>query len=78
MTKGVLKVYFNNCEFTGSYASGGADASNSKGVTVRSTTLLPCSYIVFDQCQFTKFARLVDFSYDVDNVRFNNCDFSVT
>jgi hypothetical protein len=71
------KMYFNNCKFQGSYASGGDDSSNSKGVTVRSTTALKCSQIVFNQCQFTKFARLVDFSYDVDNVRFNNCDFSV-
>ena len=70
------KVYFNNCMFTGSYAQGGADASNSKGVTVRSTDALPCSQIVFNQCQFTKFARLVDLSYDVTNVRFNDCDFS--
>jgi len=70
------KVYFNNCKFQGSYASGGADNSNSKGVTVRSTTALPCTQIIFNQCQFTKFARLVDLSYDVTNVRFNNCDFS--
>jgi len=70
------KVYFNNCKFQGSYASGGADNSNSKAVTVRSTTALPCTQIIFNQCQFTKFARLVDLSYDVTNVRFNNCDFS--
>lgn len=70
------KVYFNNCKFQGTYASGGADNSNSKAVTVRSTTALPCSQIIFNQCQFTKFARLVDLSYDVTNVRFNNCDFS--
>ena len=71
------KVYFNNCMFTGSYIQSGADNSNSKGVTVRSTSALPCSQIVFNQCQFTKFARLVDLSYDVTNVRFNDCDFSV-
>jgi hypothetical protein len=71
------KVYFNNCKFEGVYASGGADNSISKGITVRSTTPLPCSQIVFNQCQFTKFARLVDLSYDVTNVRFNNCDFSI-
>ena len=70
------KVYFNNCKFQGSYASGGADNSNSKAVTVRSTTALPCSQIIFNQCQFTKFARLVDLSYDVTNVRFNDCDFN--
>jgi len=69
-------VYFNNCKFQGSFASGGSDASNSKGVTVRSTTALPCSNIVFDQCQFTKFARLVDLSFDVTNMKFTNCDFT--
>ena len=71
------KVYFNNCKFTGSYAQGGADSANSKVVRVRSTTALPCSQIIFNQCQFTKFARLVDLSYDVTNVRFNDCDFTV-
>ena len=70
-------VYVRNCKFHGSYASGGADSSDSKGITVRSTTALPCSNIVFDQCIFTKFARLVDMSYDVTNVRFLNCDFSL-
>ena len=70
------KAYFNNCKFEGTYTSGGADASASKGVTVRSTTALPCANKVFSQCQFTAFARLVDFSYDVTNVRFNDCDFS--
>jgi hypothetical protein len=72
------KVYFNNCKFWGSYAQGGADASRSKGVTVYSTTALPCSNIVFNQCQFTKFARLVDLSYDVTNVKFINCDFNLS
>ncbi len=71
-------LYFNNCKFQGSYASGGVDNSNSKGITVRSTTALPCANIVFNQCQFTKFARLVDISYDATNVRFNDCDFSVS
>mgnify|MGYP003634370853 CR=1 FL=1 len=70
------KVFVNNVKFQGTFVSGGTDASNSKGVTVRSTTALPCAYIVFDQCQFTGFARLVDMSYDVTNVRFTNCDFS--
>ena len=64
------KAYFNNCKFQGIYASGGADVSTSKGVTVRSTTALPCENITFSQCQFTGFARLVDLSYDVTNVRF--------
>ena len=71
-------VYLKDCKFQGTYAAGGADAANSKGVTVRSTTALPCSNIVFDQCQFTKFARLVDMSYDVTSVRFNNCDFTTS
>ena len=70
-------VYLKDCKFQGTYAAGGADAANSKGVTVRSTTALPCSNIVFDQCQFTKFARLVDMSYDTTSVRFNNCDFTI-
>jgi hypothetical protein len=71
------KLYFNNCKFEGVYASGGSDNTISKGITVRSTTALPCSQIVFNQCQFTKFARLVDLSMDVTNMRFNNCDFSI-
>ncbi len=70
------RVHFNNCKFQGSYASGGSDASNSKGVTVRSSSALPCSQMVFDQCEFTKFARLVDLSFDVTNVSFINCDFN--
>jgi hypothetical protein len=70
------KVFVNNVKFHGSYVSGGTDSANSKGVSVRSTTALPCANIVFDQCQFTGFARLVDMSYDVTNVRFTNCDFS--
>jgi hypothetical protein len=70
------KVFVNNVKFQGTFVSGGTDASTSKGVTVRSTTALPCAYIVFDQCQFTGFARLVDMSFDVTNVRFTNCDFS--
>lgn len=71
------KCFFNNVKFRGSYTAGGVDDSNSKGITVRSTTALPCANIVFNQCQFTSFARLVDLSYDVTNVRFNDCDFTV-
>jgi hypothetical protein len=70
------KVYFNHCKFEGTYASGGVDNTISKGVTVRSTTALPCANVYFNHCQFTKFARLVDLSYDVKNVRFNDCDFN--
>jgi polygalacturonase len=70
------KVRFVNCKFTGTYTAGGADNSNSKAITVRSTTALPCSDIIFDSCQFTKFARLVDFSYDLTSAKFINCDFS--
>ena len=70
------KVFVNNVKFQGTFVAGGTDASTSKGVTVRSTTVLPCAYIVFNQCQFTGFARLVDISYDALNVRFTNCDFS--
>ena len=72
------KAYFNNCKFQGNYTSGGVDVPASKGVTVRSTTALPCANITFSQCQFTAFARLVDLSYDVTNVRFNDCDFSTS
>ena len=70
------KVFVDNCKFHGSYVAGGTDSANSKGVSVRSTTALPCTNIVFNQCQFTGFARLVDMSYDVTNVRFTNCDFN--
>jgi len=70
------KVYFNNCRLEGSYTSGGADSSTSKGVTVTSTNALQSSQMYFNQCQIAKFARLVDLSHDVTNVRFNNCDFS--
>ena len=70
------KVFVDNVKFQGTFVSGGTDSSNSKGVTVRSTTALPCAYIVFNQCQFTGFARLVDMSFDVTNVRFTNCDFN--
>jgi len=73
----VTKGYFNNVKFQGSYASGGADASNSKGVTVaNSTAVYSTTGLVFNQCQFTKFARLVDISDDATNIRFHDCDFS--
>ncbi len=73
-------VYIKNCKFQGTYAARGADAANSKGVTVRSSnsTTQFCSKIVFDQCIFTKFARLVDFSYDVTDVKFLNCDLNTS
>ena len=70
-------VYIRNCKFVGTYTVAGADAANSKGVTVRSTNTYNSSNIVFDQCQFTKYARLVDLDYDVTNVRFHNCDFTI-
>jgi len=73
----VTKGYFNNVKFQGSYASGGADASNSKGVTVaNSTAVYTTTNVIFNQCQFTKFARLVDISDDSTHIRFNDCDFS--
>jgi len=71
-----VRVKFTRCEFRGAYAAGGADNSVSKGVTVRSTTALPCSKIVFDNCRFSNFARLADLSYDATSVAFNTCDFS--
>ena len=70
------KVYFHNCKFLGTYTAGGVDVTASKGVTVRSTNALPCANVYFNHCQFTAFARLVDLSYDVKNVRFNDCDFN--
>ena len=73
----VAKAYFNNVKFQGSYASAGADASTSKGVTVtNSTATYSTTGVIFNQCQFTKFARLVDISYDATNIRFHDCDFS--
>tara|TARA_B100000902_G_scaffold158454_1_gene154439 strand:- start:56 stop:1654 length:1599 start_codon:yes stop_codon:yes gene_type:complete len=73
----VTKAYFNNVKFQGSYASGGADDSASKGITVtESTSLLSTTNIIFNQCQITKFARLVDISDDSTHIRFHDCDFS--
>ena len=73
----VTKAYFNNVKFQGSYASGGADNSNSKGITVtESTAVYSTTDVIFNQCQFTKFARLVDISYDATNIRLHDCDFS--
>jgi len=73
----VTKAYFNNVKFQGSYASGGVDNSNSKGVTVtNSTAVYTTTNVVFNQCQFTKFARLVDISYNSTNIRFHDCDFA--
>ena len=70
-------VYVNNVKFRGSY-NGGADASTSKGVTVNhSNATYSTSNVVFSQCQFTGFARLVDISYNATNVRFHACDFTV-
>jgi hypothetical protein len=73
----VNKAYIHNVKFQGSFASGGADASNSKGITVtNSTATYSTTNVIFNQCQFTKFARLVDISYDATNIRFHDCDFS--
>ena len=73
----VTTAYFNNVKFQGSFASGGSDASNSKGVTVtNSTAVYSTTNINFNQCQFTKFARLVDISFDATNIKFHDCDFS--
>jgi len=73
----VTHAYFNNVKFQGSYASGGSDASTSRGVTVNhSNATYSTSNVTFNQCQFTKFARLVDVSYNATNVRFHACDFS--
>ena len=73
----VTKAYINNVKLQGSYASSGADASTSKGVTVtNSTAVYNTTNIVFNQCQLTKFARLVDISNDSTHIRFHDCDFS--
>ena len=73
----VTNAYFNNVKFQGTFASGGSDASTSKGVTVtNSTATFSTSNIVFNQCQFTKFARLVDLSFNCTNVKFHSCDFT--
>ena len=70
-------VRFERCEFKGAYVSGGADNSVSKGITVRSTTALPCRDIIFDACIFQKFARLADITDDTTSVKFVNCDFKI-
>lgn len=72
------KVYINQCKFLGPFDadSSKTDTSDDKGITVRSQSGLACSNIVFNQCQFEGFARLIDLSYNVTNVRFTNCDFS--
>ena len=73
----VTKAYFNNVKFQGSYAINGADAPTSKGITVtNSTSVYSTTSVIFNQCQFTKFARLVDISYDATNIKFHDCDFS--
>ena len=75
----VTKAYFNNVKFQGSFASGGDDTNGatSRGITVtQSTSVFPTNNIIFNQCQFTKFTRLVDISFDATNVRFHDCDFS--
>ena len=73
----VETAYFNNVKFQGSYASGGTDELTSKGITVEeSTDTYSTTNVVFNQCQFTKFARLVDISHDSTNFRFHDCDFS--
>ncbi len=72
----VTNAYFNNVKFQGTFASGGTDSSNSKGVTVtNSTATYSTSNIVFNQCQFTKFARLIDISFNATNMKFHACDF---
>lgn len=74
-------VRFVNCKFQGTYAqstdNSDNDNANSKGVTVISTSALTTTNVVFDSCHFTKFARLADLSYDCENVKFINCNFSV-
>jgi hypothetical protein len=69
-------VFINNVIFRGSYVTG-SDVSTSKGVTVNhSNATFSTSNVSFNQCQFTRFARLIDISYNATNVRFHACDFS--
>ena len=71
------KVFVNNVKFQGTFVAGGTDASTSKGVTVNhSNATYSTSNVTFNQCQFIKFARLVDISYNATNVRFHACHFS--
>ena len=74
-------VRFVNCKFQGTYAqstdTSDNDNVNSKGVTVISTSAITTTNIIFDSCHFTKFARLADLSYDCENIKFINCNFSV-
>ena len=72
----VTNTRFVRCKFQGTYTAGGADVSNSKGITIRSTNALTCSNIIFDSCEFTKFARLADFSYDATSIKMHDCKFS--
>jgi len=74
----VSKVYVNQCKFIGDYSKDSVttDTSTSKGISARAQSGLKSSHLVFNQCQIRGFARLVDFSYNIDNVTFNNCDFS--
>ena len=73
----VTNAYFNNVKFQGSYASAGADVTTSKGITVtNSNATFSTSNVVFNQCQFTKFARLVDISFNATNIKFHACDFT--
>ena len=73
----VTHAYFNNVKFQGTFVSGGSDVATSKGVTVNhSNATYSTSNVIFNQCQFIKFARLVDISYNATNVRFHACHFS--
>ena len=69
-------VRFSKVKFTGTYASGGADADDSKGITITSSASYPVEHIVFESCQVSKFGRLVDLSFDATGIRFRDCDFS--
>ena len=63
------------CKFMGTYVLRGSDVQASKGITVTSETASVSSNIIFESCLFTKFARLVDLSYDAVGIKFTNCDF---
>lgn len=69
-------VRFSKVKFAGTYASGGTDNDDSRAIIVTSSATYPVENIIFESCQFTKFARLIDLSYDATGIRFRDCDFS--
>ena len=73
-------LQFIDCNFTGTYSYGSPDDTRSpklsKGITVRSTTAIPCYNIIFDRGYISRFARLIDVSYNVRSMVFTNMTMS--